>query len=77
MDNRPSGMLSFEERILDMISCKYAIKANKKLNLMEMQALFKDVCDLEAKGITTCPHGRPIKTVFSKKDIEKLFKRIV
>ena len=76
-DSRPLGILSFEERILDTISCKYAIKANKKLSLLEMEALVKDVQELESAGITTCPHGRPIKVKFTKREIEKLFKRIV
>ncbi len=77
MDARPMGLLSFEERLLDMISCKYAIKANKKLSLMEMEALVRDVAELEALGIRTCPHGRPIKVSFTKQEIEKMFKRIV
>ncbi len=76
-DGRPSGLLSFEERILDTISCKYAIKANKKLSLLEMEAVVRDVEELEKSGITTCPHGRPIKVEFAKRDIEKMFKRIV
>ena len=76
-DGRPSGLLSFEERILDTISCKYAIKANKKLSLLEMEAVVKDVEELEKSGITTCPHGRPIKVEFAKREIEKMFKRIV
>lgn len=74
---RPSEILSFEEKILDTISCKYAIKANKKLSAIEMEALIRDVESLENKGITTCPHGRPIKVEFTKREIEKMFKRIV
>ncbi len=76
-EGRPSGLLSFEERMLDTISCKYAIKANKKLSVPEMTVLLKDVEELESAGIFTCPHGRPIKIEFSKKEIEKMFKRIV
>lgn len=76
-DGRPSDLLNFEERALDMIACRYAIKAHKKLSSLEMEAVVKDVCELEAKGITTCPHGRPIKIPFTKKSIEKMFGRIV
>ncbi len=76
-DNRPMGLLSFEERLLDMISCKYAIKANKKLSILEMEGILKDVAELEERGITTCPHGRPIKIEYTKREIEKIFKRIV
>lgn len=76
-EGRPSGLLSFEERLLDTVSCKYAVKANKKLSLGEMEGLLKDVEELESLGITGCPHGRPIKVEFTKREIEKMFKRIV
>lgn len=76
-DGRPMGVLSFEERILDTVSCKYAIKANKRLSALEAEALARDVEELESLGITTCPHGRPIKITFTKRELEKLFKRIV
>ncbi len=76
-DGRPMGLMSFEERILDMISCKYAIKANKALNMAEMEGIVNTVEELEEKGIKSCPHGRPIKIAFTKREIEKMFKRIV
>ncbi len=69
------SIADFEERALDMIACKYAIKANHKLNAAEMQDLINKVWQLQKGGICTCPHGRPIKIEFSKEDIEKLFKR--
>lgn len=69
------SLADFEERLLDMIACKYAIKANRKLNAAEMQEVIDTVMRLEADGIKTCPHGRPIKIVFTKTEIEKLFKR--
>ncbi len=72
-----NSILNFEERALDMIACKYAIKANHKLNVAEMQDLIKKVWDMEKDGIRTCPHGRPIRIEFSKDEIEKLFKRKV
>lgn len=67
----------FEEYALDMISCKYAIKANHKLTLTEMQDLVQRACALEDGGVKTCPHGRPLRVEFSKIEIEKLFKRRV
>ncbi|MBE5040098.1 DNA mismatch repair endonuclease MutL [Ructibacterium gallinarum] len=66
---------NFEEKALDMISCKYAIKANHHLSLPEMQDLLSKVQSLEAQGITTCPHGRPISVRFTQTEIEKMFKR--
>lgn len=69
------SIADFEERLLDMIACKYAIKANRKLNAAEIQEVIDTVIRLESDGIKTCPHGRPIKIVFTKTEIEKLFKR--
>lgn len=68
-------LADFEERTLDMIACKYAIKANKKLNFAEMCDLTEKVSEMESKGIYTCPHGRPIKVEITKAEIEKMFKR--
>ena len=57
------------------IACKSAIKANHSLTEIEAKALVKKV--LYYDKIRTCPHGRPIIVSFSKKFIEKEFKRIV
>ena len=76
-DNVKRPVADFEEKALDMISCKYAIKANKRLSLPEMQDLVKKVWKLEEKGAATCPHGRPIKVLITKTEIEKMFKRRV
>lgn len=76
-EGRGISVTEQEERMLDMISCKYAIKANKKLSPLEQEDLAKQISELERRGINTCPHGRPIKLAFTKKDLEKMFKRIV
>lgn len=76
-DMNKTSLAEFEERTLDMIACKYAIKANKKLNYAEMQDIIEKVISMEDKGIKTCPHGRPIKVEISKTEIEKMFKRRV
>ncbi len=77
IDNRKHPIADFEEKALDMISCKKAIKGNDVLSLREMTQVVNLVGELAAKGITTCPHGRPIVVKQSKRDIEKMFKRIV
>lgn len=76
-NNIKHPVADFEERALDMISCKYAIKANKKLDITEMQDLIKRVSEMENNGVRTCPHGRPIRVKITKTEIEKMFKRIV
>ena len=76
-EQREHPVADFEERALDMISCKYAIKANHKLTMIEMEDLIKRLEELEQTGVSTCPHGRPIKISFTKAEIEKMFKRRV
>ncbi len=77
MEQRKHPVADFEERALDMISCKYAIKANHKLSLIEMEDLVKRTEVMEEDGVKTCPHGRPVKISFTKAEIEKMFKRRV
>ncbi len=76
-EKRKHPVADFEEKALDMIACKGAIKANKRLSYPEMQDLLEKVLDMEEKGVGSCPHGRPIRIGFTKTEIEKLFKRIV
>ena len=58
-----------------MASCKMSIKANQILNEVEMNKVISDL--YECRNPFTCPHGRPIITKMEKKDLEKMFKRIV
>ena len=58
-----------------MASCKMSIKANQVLTDIEMKKVISDL--YECKNPFTCPHGRPIITKMEKKDLEKMFKRIV
>lgn len=57
------------------MACRAAIKANDKIHTMEMKKLLSqmEVCD----NPFTCPHGRPTIVEISKKEIEKMFKRIM
>ena len=58
-----------------MASCKMSIKANQVLTDVEINKVISDL--YECKNPFTCPHGRPIITKMEKKDLEKMFKRIV
>ena len=55
-------------------ACKAAVKAGYMLSEMEIRFILK--CIYENK-ILQCPHGRPITVVYTKTQIEKMFKRIV
>lgn len=57
-----------------MTACKHAIKGGMQLTDGEVDALFKM---LDGNMGLKCPHGRPVCVTLTKKDIEKMFKRIV
>ena len=56
-------------------SCKHAVKGGEPLHKEEIVSLLKTYVD---QGIPlTCPHGRPVVARISRRDMEKMFKRIV
>lgn len=59
--------------ILDMMSCKAAIKAGDKLSETELAEIIalRDTTDRAA----SCPHGRPTTVRLSIEDLERLFDR--
>lgn len=57
------------------MSCRAAIKANDKIHFDEIESLLSKMEKCE--NPYTCPHGRPSMVEISKKEIEKMFKRIM
>lgn len=63
-----------EERLATM-ACHSVIRANRKLEIPEIQAL---LCELDQiEFATQCPHGRPVLIEFSRDQLDRLFKRVV
>ena len=54
-------------------ACKHAIKGGDPLSKEQILYIIEEM----KKGVLLCPHGRPIVLELSKKEIEKMFKRIV
>ncbi len=73
-----NGRLDSPQRLRDealhTIACKAAIKAGYVTDPAELRKLAETV--LTDPDLKYCPHGRPICTVISKKQVEKQFKRI-
>jgi DNA mismatch repair protein MutL len=67
--------IKLREKAAIMMACKAAIKANKYLSNLEMEALLQSL--RTCLSPYTCPHGRPIIIHFSTYDIEKMFKRVM
>ncbi len=65
---------SRRDEVLHTVACKAAIKAGKRSDIRELEALAARVCSGE---IRYCPHGRPVAVTLTKKELDKQFKRIV
>lgn len=55
-------------------ACKHAVKGGMELSDDEVKTLIKL---MKGNAGLKCPHGRPVCVTLNKKDIEKMFKRIV
>jgi DNA mismatch repair protein MutL len=67
----PSGV--FDE-ILHTVACKAAIKAGWDTQRSELEKIASAVLSGQ---VLYCPHGRPVSSVITRKDLDRLFKRIV
>ncbi|MCT4509283.1 MAG: DNA mismatch repair endonuclease MutL [Tepidibacter sp.] len=63
-----------KEQIASM-ACKSAIKANDRIENLEINTLIEKL--KRCNNSYTCPHGRPVIVEMTKKEIEKMFKRII
>ena len=62
------------EKILSSIACHNSVRAGKKLNIEEMNAILRLM--EETPNSSQCNHGRPTFVELRLKDVEKLFGRI-
>jgi len=65
---------SVRDEILHTLACKAAIKAGWDTHKEELSRLVEAVLSGQVKY---CPHGRPVAVTMSRKDLDKMFKRIV
>jgi DNA mismatch repair protein MutL len=65
---------SVRDEVLHTVACKAAIKAGWDTQRPELEKIVTAV--LSGK-VRYCPHGRPVSALISRKDLDKLFKRIV
>jgi len=61
------------DKVLVLMACKGAVKANHKLTDAEVAALCKDLDSIPFAA--TCPHGRPTYAVLDIRYLERMFKR--
>ena len=71
--NLPSSEEEALSEILDMMSCKAAIKAGDHLSQQELKDLLRKRREIE-RG-SNCPHGRPTTMLLSIEELEQRFGR--
>lgn len=62
------------DEILHTVACKAAIKAGWDTAGKELEKL---VCEVLSGRVKYCPHGRPVSVTVTRKELDKMFKRIV
>ena len=69
-----SATLDARRAEIMQMACKSAVKGGDALSDSEIRALIREM--LETGAPPTCPHGRPVVKALSRRDLEKMFKRI-
>lgn len=67
------GIDSGSKRMLAFLACRSAVKAGDPLTETQMRSIV-DALELMPQALT-CPHGRPLRVVISKQQLQSMFKR--
>ncbi len=65
---------SARDELLHTVACKAAIKAGWNTGAAELEKITREVLSGRVKY---CPHGRPVSATVTRKELDKLFLRIV
>ena len=74
LDRLRSATVDLRRAEIMQMACKSAVKGGDPLTDSEIDALIRQM--LETGAPPTCPHGRPVMKSISRREMEKLFKRI-
>ena len=74
LDRLRSATVDLRRAEVMQMACKSAIKGGDPLSDSEIEALIRQL--LETGAPPTCPHGRPVMKSISRRELEKMFKRI-
>ena len=74
LGNLKNATLDARRSEIMQMACKSAVKAGDRLSESEIASLIESM--LETGAPPTCPHGRPVVKTITRRDLEKMFKRI-
>ena len=74
LDKVKTAALDMRRAEIMQMSCKSAVKGGDPLSESEVETLIQQM--LETGAPPTCPHGRPVMKSISRREMEKMFKRI-
>ncbi len=74
LDKVKTAAVDLRRAEIMQMSCKSAVKGGDPLSDSEVETLIRQM--LETGAPPTCPHGRPVMKSISKREMEKMFKRI-
>lgn len=74
LDRLRSATVELRRAEIMQMACKSAVKGGDPLSDSEIESLISQM--LETGAPPTCPHGRPVMKSVSRREMEKLFKRI-
>jgi len=73
IENKENSISNLLIDKLARLACRKSIKANKKLDINEMQEIVNKL--LKCNKPETCPHGRPTMIYYAYEEIDRAFKR--
>ena len=77
LDDGEIGIKSILRETVCRDACRAAIKGGDALTRRQIEYLLSNLMDEGGNLPSKCPHGRPAVVALTKRDIEKMFKRIV
>ena len=74
LDRLRNATIDLRRAEVMQMACKSAVKGGDPLSEGEVESLIRQL--LETGAPPTCPHGRPVMKSISRRELEKMFKRI-